>query len=120
VARTRVLTHTPSAVPLLFLVTQVIPFLELALPVLLKLFPNMLPSTFQDKMKKEEEVKKRLVVKMEVAQFLQARHGLVQCVVLQMSCSALRHPANLHPPLPSLRTLWLRWPRISRASAPVI
>lgn len=50
---------------------QVIPFMELALPILLKLFPNMLPSTFEDKLKKEEEVKKRLVVKIEVAEFLQ-------------------------------------------------
>jgi hypothetical protein len=48
-----------------------VPFLELLLPLLLKLFPNMLPSTFEDKLKKEEEVKKRLVVKMEVAKFLQ-------------------------------------------------
>ena len=32
---------------------QVVPFMELALPVLLKLFPNMLPSTFQDKLKHE-------------------------------------------------------------------
>ena len=32
---------------------QIIPFMELALPVLLKLFPNMLPSTFQDKLKHE-------------------------------------------------------------------
>ena len=33
--------------------TQIVPFMELALPVLLKLFPNMLPSTFQDKLKHE-------------------------------------------------------------------
>lgn len=52
-------------------IPQVIPFMELALPILLKLFPNMLPSTFEDKLKKEEEVKKRLLVKMEVAKFLQ-------------------------------------------------
>ena len=45
--------------------------MELALPVLLRLFPNMLPSTFEDKLKKEEEVKRRLVAKMEVARFLQ-------------------------------------------------
>lgn len=62
-----VLVSAPSACALM----QLIPFLELALPLLLKLFPNMLPSTFEDKMKKEEEVKKRLVVKMEVAKFLQ-------------------------------------------------
>lgn len=32
-----------------FVVIMIIPFLEFALPVLLKLFPNMLPSTFEDK-----------------------------------------------------------------------
>ncbi len=32
-----------------FIVIAVIPFLEFALPLLLKLFPNMLPSTFEDK-----------------------------------------------------------------------
>ena len=37
----------------------------------LKLFPNMLPSTFEDKLKKEEELKKRLNVKLEIAKFLQ-------------------------------------------------
>jgi LETM1 and EF-hand domain-containing protein 1 len=31
----------------------VVPFMEFLLPVFLKLFPNMLPSTFQDKMKEE-------------------------------------------------------------------
>lgn len=45
--------------------------MELALPLLLKLFPNMLPSTFEDKLKKEEELKRRIVAKMEVAKFLQ-------------------------------------------------
>uniref|UniRef100_A0A2N9FQ65 Letm1 RBD domain-containing protein n=1 Tax=Fagus sylvatica TaxID=28930 RepID=A0A2N9FQ65_FAGSY len=31
----------------------IVPFMELLLPVFLKLFPNMLPSTFQDKMKEQ-------------------------------------------------------------------
>jgi len=31
----------------------IVPFMEFLLPVFLKLFPNMLPSTFQDKMKEE-------------------------------------------------------------------
>lgn len=48
-----------------------IPFMELLLPVALKLFPNMLPSTFENKLKKEEELKKRIGVKLEVARFLQ-------------------------------------------------
>ena len=31
-----------------FIALVLIPFAELALPVLLKLFPNMLPSTFEE------------------------------------------------------------------------
>ena len=50
---------------------QVVPFLEFALPVLLRLFPNMLPSTFEDKLKKEEEMKRRLAIRLELAKFLQ-------------------------------------------------
>lgn len=48
-----------------------IPFMELLLPVALKIFPNMLPSTFEDKLMKEEKLKKRLTAKLEVARFLQ-------------------------------------------------
>lgn len=33
-----------------FVVIAVIPFLEFALPLILKIFPNMLPSTFEDKL----------------------------------------------------------------------
>uniref|UniRef100_A0ACD5US36 Uncharacterized protein n=1 Tax=Avena sativa TaxID=4498 RepID=A0ACD5US36_AVESA len=49
----------------------IIPFMELLLPVFLKLFPNMLPSTFQDKMKEEEALKRKLKARMEYAKFLQ-------------------------------------------------
>ncbi|XP_071949185.1 mitochondrial proton/calcium exchanger protein-like [Antedon mediterranea] len=54
-----------------FLVFVIIPFMEFLLPVALKLFPQMLPSTFQDKSKKEEKLKKELKVKLEMAKFLQ-------------------------------------------------
>ncbi|KAK8637091.1 hypothetical protein V6N13_064520 [Hibiscus sabdariffa] len=37
-----------------FAVFIVVPFMEFLLPVFLKLFPNMLTSTFQDKMKEQE------------------------------------------------------------------
>ena len=47
--------------------------MEILLPVALKLFPNMLPSTFENKLKKEEEMKKRVIAKMEVARFLQVQ-----------------------------------------------
>ena len=49
----------------------IIPFMELLLPVALKIFPNMLPTTFRDELKHEEELKKKLKAKLEVARFLQ-------------------------------------------------
>lgn len=49
----------------------VVPFMEFLLPVFLKLFPNMLPSTFQDKMKEQEAMKRKLKARIEYAKFLQ-------------------------------------------------
>ncbi|XP_075427249.1 mitochondrial proton/calcium exchanger protein isoform X2 [Ascaphus truei] len=54
-----------------FLVFVVVPFMEFLLPVAVKLFPNMLPSTFETTSKKEERLKKELRVKLELAKFLQ-------------------------------------------------
>jgi LETM1 and EF-hand domain-containing protein 1 len=53
------------------MVFLVVPFMELLLPVALKLFPNMLPSTFEDKLKKEEDMKKGVGARLEIARFLQ-------------------------------------------------
>ncbi|KAJ0815940.1 putative EF-hand domain, letm1 ribosome-binding domain-containing protein [Helianthus annuus] len=49
----------------------IVPFIEFLLPVFLKLFPNMLPSTFQDKMKEQEALKRKLNARIEYAKFLQ-------------------------------------------------
>ncbi|XP_065770142.1 mitochondrial proton/calcium exchanger protein isoform X5 [Muntiacus reevesi] len=54
-----------------FLVFVVVPFMEFLLPVAVKLFPNMLPSTFETQSSKEERLKKELRVKLELAKFLQ-------------------------------------------------
>lgn len=54
-----------------FAVFIIVPFMEFLLPVFLKLFPNMLPSTFQDKMKEQEALKRRLIARIEYAKFLQ-------------------------------------------------
>ncbi|XP_072476112.1 mitochondrial proton/calcium exchanger protein isoform X2 [Notamacropus eugenii] len=54
-----------------FLVFVVVPFMEFLLPIAVKLFPNMLPSTFETQSIKEERLKKELRVKLEVAKFLQ-------------------------------------------------
>ena len=48
-----------------------IPFMEFALPFALKLFPNMLPSTFQDSLKAEEAMKRELKSRIAMAEFFQ-------------------------------------------------
>nr|KAG5708388.1 hypothetical protein BaRGS_034419 [Batillaria attramentaria] len=45
--------------------------MELLLPVAVKLFPNMLPSTFAEENKEQEKLKKNLKLKLEMAKFLQ-------------------------------------------------
>ncbi|KAG2157389.1 LETM1-like protein-domain-containing protein [Suillus clintonianus] len=54
-----------------FAVFIIVPFMELLLPVALKLFPSMLPSTFEDKFAAEEKQRKLLRVRLEMAKFLQ-------------------------------------------------
>lgn len=48
-----------------------IPFMEFALPFALKIFPNMLPSTFQDSLKAEENMKRELKSRIAMAEFFQ-------------------------------------------------
>ncbi|KAG9066543.1 hypothetical protein KI688_012451 [Linnemannia hyalina] len=54
-----------------FSVFIIVPFMEFLLPVALKLFPNMLPSTFQDRFAEEEKKRKLLKMRLEMAKFLQ-------------------------------------------------
>ena len=54
-----------------FSVFIIVPFMEFTLPIFLKLFPNMLPSTFQTANEKEAKIKTALKVKLEMAKFLQ-------------------------------------------------
>ncbi|XP_045769487.1 mitochondrial proton/calcium exchanger protein isoform X3 [Maniola jurtina] len=54
-----------------FIVFIVVPFLEFALPVFIKLFPNMLPSTFESRSQTEAKLKQHLKVKLEMAKFFQ-------------------------------------------------
>ncbi|KAL1914639.1 uncharacterized protein VTP21DRAFT_8050 [Calcarisporiella thermophila] len=54
-----------------FLVFIIVPFMEFLLPVALKLFPQMLPSTFESKFQEEERRRKMLKVRLEMAKFLQ-------------------------------------------------
>ena len=54
-----------------FSIFVVVPFMELLLPVALRLFPNLLPSTFQSAHKREEQLKRELKARLNVASFLQ-------------------------------------------------
>ncbi|KAK0083402.1 hypothetical protein PV325_008827 [Microctonus aethiopoides] len=54
-----------------FSVFIIVPFMEFLLPVVIKFFPGMLPSTFQTATDKEDKLKQALKVKIEMAKFLQ-------------------------------------------------
>lgn len=56
-----------------FSVFIIVPFMELLLPIFIKLFPGMLPSTFQTASEREDKIKQNLKVKLEMAKFLQVR-----------------------------------------------
>lgn len=58
----------------------IIPFGELLLPVAIKIFPNMLPSTFESKFAVEEKRRGLIKVRLEMAKFLQGtiREGGIQ------------------------------------------
>jgi len=65
----RTVTDVLRLVP--FAVFVLVPFMELLLPVALKLFPNMLPSTFKSTLEREEEKKRQLQARLAMASFLQ-------------------------------------------------
>ncbi|XP_041529709.1 LETM1 domain-containing protein LETM2, mitochondrial isoform X2 [Microtus oregoni] len=54
-----------------FMVFIIVPFMEFLIPVFLKLFPDILPSTFESESKKEEKQRKKMAAKLEIAKFLQ-------------------------------------------------
>jgi len=54
-----------------FSVFIIVPFMELLLPVALKLFPGMLPSTFTSQDDREAKMRRALKAKLEYAKFLQ-------------------------------------------------
>eukprot|EP01091_Cochliopodium_minus_P001086 TRINITY_DN1095_c0_g1_i1.p1 TRINITY_DN1095_c0_g1~~TRINITY_DN1095_c0_g1_i1.p1 ORF type:complete len:706 (-),score=319.14 TRINITY_DN1095_c0_g1_i1:125-2242(-) len=65
----RTVADTFRLVP--FIIILVVPFMEFTLPVLLKLFPNMLPSTFTTKDQKQQKIEKQIHARLGLAKFLQ-------------------------------------------------
>jgi len=53
------------------MIILIIPFMEAALPAILYMFPGLLPSTFQQEWKREDDMKRTLKARIEVARFLQ-------------------------------------------------
>lgn len=58
-----------------FSVFIIVPFMELLLPVFIKFFPGMLPSTFQTAKDQQDRLRQSLAVRLEVAKFLQQTLG---------------------------------------------
>jgi LETM1 and EF-hand domain-containing protein 1 len=54
-----------------FSIFIIVPFMELLLPLAIKLFPGMLPSTFTSASEEDNKIKQKLKVKIEMAKFLQ-------------------------------------------------
>lgn len=54
-----------------FSVFIIVPFMELLLPLAIKFFPGMLPSTFQSASERDNKLKQNLKMKIEMAKFLQ-------------------------------------------------
>ena len=55
-----------------FAMFVIIPFAEFLLPIALRLFPNLLPSTFQPENKRDEQLKRELKARLNYAEFLQS------------------------------------------------
>ncbi|GAA5809748.1 hypothetical protein MFLAVUS_003161 [Mucor flavus] len=80
-----------------FAVFLIVPFMELLLPVALKLFPNMLPSTFENKKLEEEKRRKLLKVRLDMARFLQetiAESGTISDTSDNISTETAQNFAN--------------------------
>ncbi|XP_078182086.1 uncharacterized protein LOC144575719 [Carex rostrata] len=69
----RQLTRTTSDILKLvpFSVFIVVPFMEFLIPILLKVFPNMIPSTFKGEVQNKENLKRKLKARMEYTKLLQ-------------------------------------------------
>uniref|UniRef100_A0A0A9XAR7 LETM1 and EF-hand domain-containing protein 1, mitochondrial n=1 Tax=Lygus hesperus TaxID=30085 RepID=A0A0A9XAR7_LYGHE len=53
------------------LLIVVIPFMELALPIILKIFPNVLPKPFQDKLEMERTLRAEIQQRIRIAEMMQ-------------------------------------------------
>ena len=62
-----------------FTIFLIVPFMEFLLPFAIKIFPGMLPSTFQTVKTKEEKIRAELKVKLVMSKFLRNTMGGMKC-----------------------------------------
>ena len=62
-----------------FTIFLIIPFMEFLLPFAIKIFPGLLPSTFQTVKTKEEKIRAELKVKLVMSKFLRNTMGGMKC-----------------------------------------
>ena len=66
----RTLLDILRMIPFAFFI--IVPFMDFLLPVALILFPNMLPSTFKTQLKKQQDRKNQLQLRLNIASFLES------------------------------------------------
>lgn len=84
----------------------IIPLAEFALPFALRLFPNMLPSQFQDQMKEAENLKRRLKARLELAKYLREVVEEKAKLVKASDANSVRQ-TSLTPLCSNLSASWL-------------
>ena len=62
-----------------FTIFLIVPFMEFLLPFAIKIFPGLLPSTFQTVKTKEEKIRAELKVKLVMSKFLRNTMGGMKC-----------------------------------------
>lgn len=77
----------------------IIPLAEFALPFALRLFPNMLPSQFQDHMKEAEDLKRRLQARLELAKYLREVVEEKAKLVKASDANSVRDSSSIKPSL---------------------
>mmetsp|Transcript_13457 Transcript_13457/g.32082 ORF Transcript_13457/g.32082 Transcript_13457/m.32082 type:complete len:686 (-) Transcript_13457:483-2540(-) len=111
----RVLADLSRVIPLAFFV--LVPFMEFALPFALRIFPNLLPSTFEEKHHKEEKRKKLLQVRLEIAQVLE--HTLEKrASEMRKGSVAEEEGAEMKDDTDAVRAFMLRMRQGGRAASP--
>ena len=73
-----------------FSVFILVPFMEFLLPVALKLFPGMLPSTFTTSDQRETKMRRQLKAKLEYAKFLQVMCRTIRIHYIKRQCVKVR------------------------------